>query len=135
MNGNMPIPRDIYKHPAVHTDAGVTCVDCGGRVLDTPTYCRGVEWRCAACRQARQPMMPVMIPLGAQYDTNKVSPITTRVREYLRENGAATMADLLALFGGEYDKKAIAQSLGASRWIERAWDGTKDYWRLKEVKT
>ena len=71
------------------------------------------------------------IPLGAQYDTNKVSPITTRVREYLRENGTATMADLLTLFGGEYDKKAIQQSLGASRWIERAWDGTKDYWRLK----
>ena len=101
-----PPVRDYYRQPAVHQDNGVRCVDCGGRVLDTPVYCRGVGWRCAACRRLGRPL-----PAPAF--------------------GPASTTDLAN--ATKTGRRALVKSLEASTRV--GYEHKSKTWRLREVKT
>lgn len=121
----MRIPRDIYRHPAVHVNNGVRCVDCGAPVLDTPRYCRGVQWRCAACRRALERPMPAPLePMGLRAG---LSPVVNAVVAHLQAFGPSTTKDLG--IATHTDRRQLTRSLSASTRV--GYDHRKKVWTLR----
>lgn len=108
--------RDIYRHEPVHENNGVRCMDCGAPVLDTPRYCRGVQWRCAACRRALER------PLRAG-----LSPVVNAVVAHLQAFGPSTTKDLANATKSE--RRQLTKSLEASTRV--GYDHKSKTWRLK----
>jgi len=123
------IPRDIYRHAPVHQDNGVRCVDCGGRVLDTPRYCRGVQWRCAACRQARERPLPA--PLEPMALRAGHSPIVNAAVAHLEAFGPSTTTDLV--HATHTERRALVKACEASTRV--GYEHKSKTWRLREVNT
>lgn len=122
----MGIPlRDYLRNPAIHEYHGVTCIDCGGKVLDTPAYCRGVEWRCAACRRAREPRTPMPIPLPAASPGKSF--VIDSVVAHLRVVGGATMNELVEVTGA--GAIPLRKSMDASSRV--GYDHTQKQWKLR----
>ena len=124
---NPPV-RDYYRQPAVHEYHGVRCVDCGGRVLDTPAYCRGVGWRCAACRQAQE--RPLPSPLEPMALRAGHSPIVNAAVAHLEAFGPSTTTDLV--HATHTERKSLVKSLEASTRV--GYEHKSKTWRLREVK-
>ena len=123
------IPRDIYRQPAAHEYNGVRCVDCGGRVLDTPAYCRGVGWRCAACRRALERPMPASLePMALRAGH---SPIVNAVVAHLQAFGPASTTDLAN--ATKTERRALVKACEASTRV--GYEHKTKVWRLREVKT
>jgi len=123
------IPRDIYKHPAVHEYNGVRCVDCGGRVLDAPSYRCAVQWRCAACRQARERPLPA--PLEPMALRAGHSPIVNAAVAHLEAFGPSTTTDLV--HATHTERRALVKACEASTRV--GYEHKSKTWRLREVKT
>lgn len=128
----MIILRDIYKHPAVHVNHGVRCVDCGGRVLDTPAYAKAtagkpppVQWRCAACRRALERPLPA--PLEPMALRAGHSPIVNAAVAHLEAFGPSTTTDLV--HATHTERKALVKSLEASTRV--GYEHKSKTWRLK----
>ena len=120
-----PPVRDYYHTQPVHQDNGVRCVDCGGRVLDTPAYCRGAQWRCAACRKAQERPMPS--PLEPMALRAGHSPIVNAVVAHLEAFGPSTTTDLV--HATHTERKALVKSLEASTRV--GYEHKSKTWRLK----
>lgn len=123
-----PPVRDIYRHDPVHQDNGVRCVDCGGRVLDTPAYCRGVQWRCTRCRKAQE--RPLPSPLEPMALRAGHSPLVNAVVAHLQAFGPSTTTDLV--HATHTERKALVKSLEASTRV--GYEHKSKTWRLREVK-
>ena len=122
------IPRDIYKHPAVHVNHGVRCVDCNAPVLDTPRYRCAAQWRCAACGQALQVSVLIPVPLPSATKSG-LSPVVDVVVAHLRKVTTATFDELAVVVGKEIPRIRLRKSMEASNRI--AFDRSRGVWTLR----
>ena len=120
-----PPARDIYRLDYTPQDNGVRCVDCGGRVLDTPRYCRGVQWRCTRCRKAHERPLPA--PLEPMALRAGHSPIVNAAVAHLQAFGPASTTDLAN--ATKTERRALVKSLEASTRV--GYEHKSKTWRLK----
>ena len=96
-------------------------------MLDTPAYCRGVRWRCAACRRASERPLPAPLePMRAG-----LSPLVNAVVAHLQAFGPASTTDLAN--ATKTERRALVKSLEASTRV--GYEHKTKVWRLREVKT